>query len=101
MYLTIVEQEVRIAAQVAPQTNEVTSNALESFAVRIARRRGHRSDQSTQLFGASHRVTPTPMPQLPAQTRRVRLKRATLFRSGIKDATRPSICSIGRSRMLM
>jgi hypothetical protein len=30
---TIVEQEVRIAAKVTPQTNEVTSKALQAFAV--------------------------------------------------------------------
>src|SRR5260221_2264945 len=59
--LTIVEQEPLVATQVAPQPDEVTSKALESFAVRIARRRRHlrgnkRLDRKSTRLNSSHTV---------------------------------------------
>jgi hypothetical protein len=65
-----------------PEACKVTSKAPNPIAVCTARDGRERPYRPTQLVCASHRVTPPPMPQLPAQPRRVGLERSTVLLIG-------------------
>jgi len=79
---SIVEEQVGVGAKVAPEACEVASKASKPVAVCTARGGSERPYRPTQLVCASNCVTPTPMPQLPSQPRRVVLERSTVLLIG-------------------